>query len=108
MRTKPRRGIPVDWGAGKVMREAAKTPAKRGRKSAPIDWDAVADVLAKPVPMPPPSTAPAPAKVTPTSRPCDDGDGRLLPVDGVCHECGRAVSGERRFCGPCLARRGRL
>lgn len=24
---------------------------------------------------------------------------------GSCHECGRAVSGERQFCGPCLARR---
>lgn len=28
-----------------------------------------------------------------------------LPVTGACHECNRPVSGERRFCGPCLARR---
>lgn len=26
-------------------------------------------------------------------------------VTGRCHECDRPVSGERRFCGPCLARR---
>ena len=22
---------------------------------------------------------------------------------GLCHDCGRAVTGERRYCGPCLA-----
>lgn len=27
-----------------------------------------------------------------------------LPVTGHCHDCGRPVSGERRYCGPCLAR----
>lgn len=27
-----------------------------------------------------------------------------LPATGACHDCGRAVSGERRFCGPCVAK----
>ena len=26
-----------------------------------------------------------------------------LPVTGKCYDCGRKVSGERRYCGPCLA-----
>ena len=30
-------------------------------------------------------------------------DGRTLPVTGRCHDCDRPVSGERRFCGRCLA-----
>jgi hypothetical protein len=32
--------------------------------------------------------------------------GNDLPATGRCHTCDRAVSGERRYCGPCLARRG--
>lgn len=26
------------------------------------------------------------------------------PVTGKCYDCGQAVTGERRFCGPCLAK----
>lgn len=33
---------------------------------------------------------------------------RSRAVTGHCHACDRPVSGERRFCGPCLASRGRL
>lgn len=29
----------------------------------------------------------------------------VLPATGLCHTCERPISGERRFCGPCLARR---
>ena len=29
----------------------------------------------------------------------------VLPATGACHGCERPVSGERRFCGPCMARR---
>lgn len=28
-----------------------------------------------------------------------------LPSTGRCHACKRAITGERRYCGPCLARR---
>lgn len=29
-------------------------------------------------------------------------EGLRLPPNGSCYDCGRLVSGERRFCGPCL------
>ena len=32
-------------------------------------------------------------------------DARKLSPNGKCHDCGRAVSGERRVCGLCAARR---
>lgn len=41
-------------------------------------------------------------------RQAGPGDGRIRQVTGYCHECGRPVSGERRYCGPCLATRGTL
>lgn len=40
--------------------------------------------------------------------PAPDRAGTRLPPTGSCYDCGRAVSGERRFCGPCLARHGRM
>lgn len=42
------------------------------------------------------SSSPSPAPL---------GDQRLASPNGACHSCGRAVTGERRLCGPCLARR---
>lgn len=30
--------------------------------------------------------------------------GTKLPATGACHDCGKGVSGERRFCGTCLAK----
>ena len=30
--------------------------------------------------------------------------GLSLSPNGACHDCGRAVAGERRFCGPCFAK----
>jgi len=33
--------------------------------------------------------------------------GLRLSPNGTCHECGRPVSGERRYCGRCAARRSR-
>jgi hypothetical protein len=32
-------------------------------------------------------------------------DARKLSPNGRCHDCGRAVSGERRVCGLCAATR---
>lgn len=32
-------------------------------------------------------------------------EGSRLPATGRCHTCDRAVSGERRYCGPCAAKR---
>lgn len=31
-------------------------------------------------------------------------DGRKLPPVGTCHGCGKKVTGERRYCGPCAAK----
>lgn len=31
------------------------------------------------------------------------GGGRVLTATGHCHDCGKAITGERRFCGRCLA-----
>lgn len=42
------------------------------------------------------ATAADPARLT---------TGNTLPATGHCHTCDRAVTGERRYCGPCLARR---
>lgn len=30
--------------------------------------------------------------------------GTTLPPKGECYDCGRIISGERRYCGPCLAK----
>lgn len=38
------------------------------------------------------------------SGPAPRGNNRL-PVTGRCHSCDRVISGERRYCGPCLAGR---
>lgn len=35
-------------------------------------------------------------------------NGTRLSPTGRCHDCDRPVSGERRFCGPCLTEHGRL
>lgn len=34
-----------------------------------------------------------------------DSRGSSLPATGSCHECGRKISGNRKFCGPCAAKR---
>lgn len=34
----------------------------------------------------------------------EPGRGNHLPAVGACYDCGREVSGERRYCGPCLAK----
>lgn len=33
------------------------------------------------------------------------GGNNTLPATGRCHECDRAISGERRFCGRCMSKR---
>lgn len=74
----------------KGIRKPDSEPKRRGRKRLPIDWDAVAEVLAKPVVV--------------AERPQVKG-GNTLPATGHCHECDRPVTGERRFCGRCLSKR---
>lgn len=32
-------------------------------------------------------------------------DARVLPPTGRCHDCGKPVTGERRVCGQCGAKR---
>lgn len=31
-------------------------------------------------------------------------NGNQLKPNGQCHDCGKTVTGERKFCGPCLAK----
>lgn len=52
-------------------------------------------------------TGTAPQQRMPGDRVRVEADGRYKPVKGYCYECERPVTGERRFCGPCLAARDR-
>lgn len=72
-------------------RVKGERPAKpeKPRKPVEIDREALAEVLSTPAPEPPRETRGA----------------NHLPATGLCHQCDRPVSGERRFCGPCLAKR---
>ena len=45
--------------------------------------------------------APAPTVAAPASA-------GGLPVTGECHTCGKPLPGERRYCGQCLRKRGRM
>lgn len=45
----------------------------------------------------------------PISLPTVSGPGRnTLSAIGECHDCGKWLPGERRFCGQCLRKRGRM
>ena len=72
--------------------QPAKPKGRRGPKPYPIDPDAVAEALAD---LDARASAP---------KPIPTGGGSTLPAIGRCHDCNRTVSGERRYCGPCLAK----
>lgn len=76
----------------KEIRPTKPEPASR-KTSKVIDQDALAAAKADLD-----AHAAEPARIT---------TGNTLPATGHCHSCDRAISGERRFCGPCLARRSR-
>lgn len=63
------------------------------RREVAIDTDALAAAKAK-------LTEQAAGRV-----PIVAGGSNRLPATGECHECERPVSGERRFCGPCMSKR---
>jgi hypothetical protein len=70
-----------------VRRPKAK-PAPKAKKRILIDASAVAAALAQTAELP------------------ETGRGtNVLPATGHCHECDRPISGERRFCGRCMAKR---
>lgn len=62
------------------------------------------DVVAPPVVLPPVSTPPA---RKPSTSPSRSRKNERKVVTGHCHTCDRRVSGERLYCGPCLAKRTR-
>ena len=73
------------YGAPKLK----KTKGARKPKRYVIDTKALAEALAAP------------------AEPLLETGRNPLPVTGHCHTCDRAVSGERRFCGRCMAKRGK-
>lgn len=74
------------WG---VRAKAAPKP-KKAPKVVEIDREAMASVLA--------------VKAEPR---VEVRGSNTLPATGRCHTCDRQISGERRFCGRCAARRTR-
>lgn len=66
----------------------------RRRKPVQIDADALAAVKADLDAQQAALEAPKPVEATKRGQ----------TVTGCCHDCGRAVSGERRYCGTCLAK----
>lgn len=75
---RPRRGIDPDALAETLARfEAERLEAEAAERRKAAERDAAGDQLAEPE--------------------------RL--ANGTCHTCGRQVTGERRYCGPCLAKR---
>lgn len=70
---------------------------KPKRRKSIIDRDAMAEALAK--------MDEQAAKLAETRKmpPGAGGNTTLLPI-GICHECGKSVTGQRRFCGSCLSK----
>lgn len=85
------------WGSDFKVGQKAKgiRPAKpepgRRKTAKVIDQDALAAAKAE---LDAQAAQPRPIKT-----------GNDLPATGHCHTCDRPISGERRYCGPCLARR---
>lgn len=73
-----------------VKRRAKAAPKPERAPSKVIDREAVAAVLAV-------DAGPSSARR----------GSNVLEATGHCHTCDRRISGERRFCGPCAARRSR-
>lgn len=97
---------------GSGTKGGKKPKAKTGRVKPPIDRDKMraamaeidAEFLAREAVRKPDSALPPPTRVKGATPP--RGSRRTL-VTGYCHgvDCDRPVSGERLFCGPCLASR---
>lgn len=75
------------------------TLTPNGKLRAHRDADGVA-CPHRPQGFEPSGTFVAPPVVLPTPH----GE-RFLPATGRCHECDKPITGERRYCGRCLARR---